>query len=154
MVSILGITNRKDEKFLRRPVANFDFQKFNKKEIQALIKEMRAVMEEADGIGLAANQIGLDLKIFVARVDKKFYAIFNPEITSNSRARDVAIEGCLSVPEVTAEIARPYRITLKGFDRNGKKITIKAWGHLARVFQHEVDHLNGKLFIDHLKKRK
>lgn len=135
-------------------MADFDFKKFTAKEIRELIKKMRVVMEEANGIGLAANQIELDMRVFVAQVERKFYAIFNPEITSISKEIDVAVEGCLSVPERTDEVTRPYRVTLKGFDKSGKKITIKAWGLLARVFQHEVDHLNGKLFIDHLKKKK
>ncbi len=152
MVKILSITNKKDQKFLRRKTAEFDFKKFTAKEIRELIRKMRKVMEEANGVGLAANQIGLDMKVFVAQVKGKFYAVFNPEITTTSKEKDLAVEGCLSVPEIMDEVARPYRITLKGFDKDGKKLTIRAWGYQARVFHHEVDHLNGKLFIDHLKR--
>lgn len=150
---ILKISSKKDEKILRRKTADFDFKKFNQKEIRVLVKKMREAMEEANGIGLAANQIGLDMKVFIAQVEGKFYAIFNPEITKVSEETDVAVEGCLSVPEIMGEAVRPYRITLKGFDKAGKKLTIRAWGHLARVLQHEVDHLNGILFIDYLKKK-
>lgn len=152
MTRILSIKSKKDEKNLRRKTANFDFKKFTPKEIRDLIKKMRKIMEETNGVGLAANQIGLDMKVFIAHVEGKFYAIFNPEITKTSKETAVAVEGCLSVPEVMDEVVRPYRITLNGFDKASKKITIRAWGPLARVFQHEVDHLNGKLFIDHLKK--
>lgn len=153
MKRILTIADKKEEEILRRRTAEFNFHKSSPKEIRALIKEMREVMEKANGVGLAANQIGLDMKVFVARVQGKFYAIFNPQITNLSKETEVVVEGCLSVPETMDEVVRPYRITLKGFDKNGKKITIKAWGYLARVFQHEVDHLNGKLFIDRVKKR-
>lgn len=154
MSRILSIKEKADEKFLRRKTAEFDFKKSTPKEIRELIKKMREVMEKANGIGLAANQIDLDMRVFVAQVEGKFYAIFNPEITKTSKETDVAVEGCLSVPQVMDEVIRPYRVTLKGFDRTGKKITIRAWGYLARVIQHEVDHLNGTLFIDHLKKKK
>ncbi|MBI2594733.1 MAG: peptide deformylase [Candidatus Colwellbacteria bacterium] len=159
---ILKITNKGDQKILRRKTTNFDFKKFTANEIRDLIKKMRVAMEEANGIGLAANQMGiglaanqmgLDMKVFVAQVGGKFYAVFNPEIVKISKETEAAVEGCLSVPETTGEVTRPYRITLKGFDKKGKRITIRAWNHLARVFQHEVDHLNGVLFIDRIDKK-
>ena len=112
---------------------------------------MRRIMQEADGIGLSANQIGLNMKIFVAKVENKFYAIFNPEIIQSSKETVNLDEGCLSIPSVYGIVKRPEKVTLKGYDQNGKSVKIKAWGFLARVFQHEVDHLNGKLFIDHTK---
>ncbi len=153
MVKILTIKIKKDNDFLRRKTSAFDFKKFTKKEIQGLVQSMNKMMVQADGIGLAANQIGLDLKMFVAKVDRKFYAIFNPEITKLSDTFTPAEEGCLSVPEMAGDVFRPERISLEGYDRNGKKIKIKAWGVLARVFQHEMDHLNGKLFIDRIKEQ-
>jgi len=134
---------------LRRKLALFDFTRHSKTEIRDLIKTMREAMRKANGIGLSANQIGLDMQVFVAQPEKKFYAVFNPEIIKASD--DVLIpmeEGCLSVPEVFGTVDRPDKITLLGYDTNGKKIKIKAWGLLARVFQHEVDHLQGKVFID------
>lgn len=154
MTKILLITNKKDEGVLRRKTSDFDFRKYTSKEIRELIKKMRKAMEEANGVGLAANQIGLDMKVFVAQVERKFYAVFNPEITSVSKEMELSTEGCLSVPEIMGEVPRHYRVTLAGLDKSGKKTTIKAWGLLARVFQHEVDHLDGKLFIDHLKKKR
>ena len=142
------IDNKRELKLLRKKVADFDFKKNTKKDIRELIRKMREVMKKANGIGLSANQIGLDLNIFVAQVEDKFYAIFNPKITKTSEETLVMEEGCLSVPEMFGEVKRPERIVLEGFDKNSKKVKIKAWGLLARVFQHEVGHLNGKLFID------
>ncbi len=150
-MKILTINNKKEEKFLRTKTADFDFNKFSKKEISELLKTMREIMIEARGIGLSANQLGLNLKFFVAQIsDKslKFYVIFNPEIIKFSEEKIVMDEGCLSVPGVYGLVERSARITLVGRDENDKKIKIKTSGILARVFQHEFDHLNGILFID------
>ena len=151
MIKILTFQNKKEEKFLRGKAEAFDFGKFKKVDIQDLIKKMNRLMVDAHGIGLAANQVGMDFQVFIARVDRKFYAVFNTEITKYSKEKISAEEGCLSVPDVVGHVLRPEKVTLEGYDRNGKKIKIKAWGVLARVFQHEVDHLNGKLFIDRVK---
>ncbi len=169
-MKIFTIANKKEKKFLRKKTADFDFKKYTKKEIAELIKQMREIMTEAIGIGLSANQLGLNLRLFVAQIsdeplkrDKnnriilpspesmKFYAIFNPEIIKFSKEKIVMEEGCLSVPGIYGEVERPEKITLVGYDKNAKKIKIKAWGLLARVFQHEADHLNGILFIDRTK---
>ncbi|MBI2591585.1 MAG: peptide deformylase [Candidatus Brennerbacteria bacterium] len=152
-MKILTIQNKIEEKFLRRPAKLFDFSKFSKKEIQELIKKMRKEMKAAQGVGLSANQIGLDMKVFVAEAPSergamKFYAVFNPDIKSSSKETFEIDEGCLSVPDFYGKVKRPAKIILNGFDKNGKNITIKAWGFLARVFQHETDHLNGILFTD------
>lgn len=152
MKEILTIENKEQKKFLSKKTVEFDFKKFTKREVADLIREMRRLMDEADGTGLAANQIGLDFKMFVAKADNKFYAIFNPEIVNVSKTKVFGVEGCLSLPEVYVEVPRADEITLKGFDRNGKRMRIKAWGLLARIFQHEVDHLNGKLISNYVKK--
>ena len=112
---------------------------------------MRAIMKKAQGVGLSANQVGLDSNFFIAEVNGKFYSIFNPKLEKISEETEIMDEGCLSIPETFGDVERPSKATLSGFDINGKKIKIKAWGLLARVFQHEVDHLNGKLFIDKAK---
>ncbi len=142
------INDKKEAKLLRKKAADFDFKKYSKKDTQAMFKKMREIMKMAYGIGLSANQIGLNLNVFVAQAEGKFYSIFNPKITKFSEEISEVEEGCLSVPEVFGKVARPAKVTLEGFDKNGKKIKIKAWGLLARIFQHEADHLNGKLFID------
>jgi len=149
---ILITENKKDEQFLRKKTADFDFDKHDKDDIRKLIQKMRIAMDSADGIGLSANQIGLDMNVFICDVNSKFYAIFNSEITKLSKATIDAEEGCLSIPGIFGDVNRPEQLVLRGLDRNGKRIKIKSWGILARVFQHETDHLNGKLFIDHIKK--
>ncbi|MBI2024576.1 MAG: peptide deformylase [Candidatus Harrisonbacteria bacterium] len=151
MSKIVTTANKKDEKFLRRPTASFDFSKHKKSEIRQLIKDMRTTMQKADGIGLSANQIGLNTKIFVAKVENKFYTLFNPEFIQISKETSDIDEGCLSIPGVFGMVERPAKVTIKGLDANGKTVKIKAWGLLARVFQHEMDHLNGRLFIDRAK---
>ena len=135
-MEILTINSKKEEKFLRRKTADFDFNKFTKKGINELIKRMREIMIKANGVGLAANQIGLDIKIFVAQISRtdrygkprtlsgdqyKFYAIFNPEIIKSSSDKIALEEGCLSVPDAYGEVLRPEKITLQGFDKHGKK---------------------------------
>ncbi len=154
---IVTITAKKNEKFLREKTAPFDFKKHGKKEITELVKRMRRVMREANGIGLSANQIGLDMRVFVAEVPDpqggmKFYAIFNPVVERSGEEKTATEEGCLSIPGKYGDVERATKLTLTGIDKNGKPLKIKAWGLLARVFQHEMDHLNGKLFIDRTKK--
>lgn len=153
MNGILKIDDKKNDKFLRQKAVRFNFKEHSPKEIKALVKSMRETMKRADGVGLSANQIGLPFRMFVAQVPDaqgkpKFYAIFNPEITKISKETEILEEGCLSVSETWGPVERHYRLTLTGEDMNGRKLRIKAWGLLARVFQHETDHLNGGLFID------
>jgi len=154
---IVTIDSKKDEKFLRKKTSDFDFKKFTKQDITALILRMRRAMRAANGVGLSANQIGLDLKVFVAEVPDpkggtKFYAVFNPKLEKIGEETLDYEEGCLSIPGKWGDVERAERVTLAGYDKYGKALKIKAWGLLARVFQHETDHLNGKLFIDRAKK--
>lgn len=156
---IFTIENKKEEKFLRQKAIDLDFPKFSKKELNELIQKMKNIMIEANGVGLSANQIGLSLKFFVAQIpkgyegnmDNKFYAIFNPEIFKYSNEEIEIEEACLSVPNLYGMVKRAKKITVVGHDKNGKKLKIKAWGLLAIIFQHEIDHLNGILFIDKAK---
>jgi len=153
---MVTIENEKDEKFLRTPTKKVDLKKENKKKLRKLIKNMRKKMIETDGVGLSANQVGLNKRMFVAQIPDengkpKFYSVINPEITKRSKETKTMNEGCLSVPNVYGPVERSEKITLEGENIEGKDIKVKAWGFLARVFQHEVDHLNGKLFIDKAK---
>jgi peptide deformylase len=154
---ILTIDVAKEEKFLRRKTVDFDFKKFTKKETSDLIHRMRRIMRNANGIGLSANQIGLDVRVFIAEVPDaakggtKFYAVFNPKIEKVGEEKATYEEGCLSIPGKWGDVQRAKTITISGQDKNGKPAKIKAWGLLAHVFQHETDHLNGKLFIDRTK---
>jgi peptide deformylase len=147
---------KKEDKFLRRKTVGFDFEKFTRKDITELIARMRRIMHRANGIGLSANQIGLDFKMFIAEIPDpsggtKFYAVFNPKIEKLSEETIVFEEGCLSIPGQWGDVLRAQAVTVTGQDKNGKPAKIKAWGLLARIFQHEIDHLNGKLFIDRAK---
>jgi len=139
-----------NKKILKRETPAFDFERHAAEEIRKTVSEMRKTMKLNDGVGLSANQVGLDWRMFVAEYNKKFYVVFNPVIAKKSDAMEALEEGCLSVPETFVEVSRPKSVTLEGNDRSGKKIKIKAFGVLARIFQHETDHLNGKLITDYL----
>ncbi len=154
---IVTIAQKKDEKFLRKKAVPFEFKNFTRKEVNELITRMRRIMHAANGIGLSANQIGLEFSVFVDEVPDaqggtKFYAVFNPKIEKMDKATITFEEGCLSVPGQWGEVTRAEQIIVSGYNKMGKKVKVKAWGLLARVFQHEIDHLNGKLFIDRAKK--
>lgn len=143
-------TKSPNKNTLKRKTPEFDFKSHTAKEIRETISAMRKTMKENDGIGLSANQVGLNWRMFVAEYNKKFYVIFNPKIIKASKEMDLLEEGCLSVPDTFIEIPRSETITLEAEDRRGKKIKIKSFGVLARIFQHETDHLNGKLITDYL----
>ena len=145
---ILLIENKEDAIVLRQKTAPFDFARFTKKEITDLVRTMRETMKAASGIGLAANQIGLNLSLFVAKTDRKLHAIFNPLVTRVSKEEDEMEEGCLSIPNKFGIVPRPTAVWVMGQDARGKKIMVAQTGLLARVFQHEIDHLNGILFTD------
>jgi len=119
-----------------------------------LVDEMKQVMEKNNGIGLAAIQLGQPERIIICQVDNKNYVFINPVITKFSKDSSVMEEGCLSLPNYFGEVERPSKITLKALNLKGKKVKMKAFGLLARVIQHEVDHLDGILFIDKAKEIK
>lgn len=121
-----------------------------------LVLDMKKAMVNNMGVGLAANQVGQDLSLFV--IDAKIAlehkvpeVYFNPEITEYSTETDDAEEGCLSIPGFYVEIPRSKKIMFKALDESGKKIKFKAKGFLARVLQHETDHLNGIVIKDRVK---
>lgn len=125
-------------------------------ELQALVDDMIETMRVAPGVGLAAPQVNVSQRVIVVEfgdeedenVPAKLYAVVNPEITRVSREVVGGTEGCLSIPEIVGDVERPVDATIKGFNRHGQAIKIKASGWLARIFQHEVDHLDGVLFVD------
>ncbi|MDY6912453.1 MAG: peptide deformylase [Chloroflexota bacterium] len=118
--------------------------------IQALIDDMIETLQDAYGAGLAAPQVGKLLRVIVIEMpEEEPFALINPEIVKKSGEREVT-EGCLSYPGYQAEINRAESVTCKGLDRNGKAIRIKANGLLAQALEHEIDHLQGVLYIDHL----
>ena len=118
--------------------------------IQRLIDSMIETMQSANGVGLAAPQIGKSLRIIVLQMPgEEPQIIINPEIVKRSGEQEVT-EGCLSVPGYYGEIKRSAEVTVKGKDRYGKGIRIKATGLLAEALEHEIDHLNGVLYVDHI----
>jgi peptide deformylase len=137
--------------------------KFDDK-LQTLIDDMVETMRLAPGVGLAAPQVGISERVIVVEyyedeekaeqaedgeeLPKRLYAIVNPEITRKSTETDLGVEGCLSIPGINGEVERHLAITVKGLNRRGQPTTLKLKDWTARIFQHEIDHLNGILFTD------
>jgi peptide deformylase len=138
------------------PVRTFDGS------LADLAKIMLKVMRQADGVGLAANQIGRLERMFVYAIDEDLevddriipavppQVVINPAITVMSRATTVEEEGCLSIPHLYGPVIRPARITLQGLTAEGRPFSREMADYEARVVQHETDHLNGILFLDHV----
>lgn len=134
-----------------RAVSRFD------SELQRLIEDMIETMRAAPGVGLAAPQVGVLERVIVVEYaeddekedsPKRLYIVVNPEIKVTSRETEIGVEGCLSIPGMQGEVERALQITVRGLNRHGQPVRIKAKGWLARIFQHEVDHLNGVLYTD------
>ena len=134
-----------------RPVKKID------KEIQTLLDDMLETMRDAPGIGLAATQVGVDWRVIVLELPEEEddplagqpIFLVNPELVSVS-GNEEAHEGCLSVPGYVGLVERATEVTVQGLDRRGRKVRIDATGLLARAFQHEIDHLDGVLYVDRL----
>ncbi|MFA6106987.1 MAG: peptide deformylase [Patescibacteria group bacterium] len=124
-----------------------DIKHITSQKTQKLVADMVKMMLKADGAGLAAPQIGQGLRLAVINTKDGPLIIFNPEITKKSLTKEWGEEGCLSVPGFFGEVRRHKKITCEYFNEKGEKKTIKAEGLLARVIQHETDHLDGILFI-------
>ena len=126
------------------------------KDTQLLIDDMVETLRAAPGVGLAAPQVGVLQNVIVVEfgddedetVPPKLYTLINPEITRHSQETIVGTEGCLSVPNLIGDVERYESITVKGLNRHGKPIKIKAKDWLARIFQHEIDHLKGVIFTE------
>lgn len=124
--------------------------------LQTLIDDMVETMRVAPGVGLAAPQIDVSQRVIVVEfgdeedetVEPSLYTVVNPEIMRPSRETVIGTEGCLSIPMLVGDVERSESVTVKGLNRRGQPIKLKAKGWLARIFLHEVDHLNGVLFID------
>jgi len=150
-MSILTVLTYPDE-FLSqsaKPVENIDGA------IQNMIEDMSSTMYEAPGVGLAAIQVGFDQSIIVYDIaprdeNRSLHVLINPKIISSEGTTISESEGCLSVPDFRADVKRSASILIEGFDRKEKPLRIEAHGHLAVVLQHEIDHLNGILFIDRI----
>ena len=119
-------------------------------EIQKLITEMIKAMKANNGMGLAAPQVGKLLRLCIIEEDSRLYILINPKIKSRSREKTLGEEGCLSFPGKFLNIKRSEKIKVRCLDKTGKQVKIKASGLLARALQHEIDHLDGVLFIDRI----
>jgi len=125
-------------------------------ELLTLIDDMVETMRAEPGVGLAANQVGVSWRLIVVEygddedeeVPPKLYVVVNPEFTRLSKEMIVGTEGCLSIPGYVGDVERYESLIVKGLNRRGQPVTIKAKGWLARIFQHEVDHLDGVVFTD------
>jgi len=118
-------------------------------EVRRLVEDMFETMDAAKGVGLAANQIGAARRVAVVDADGDRFALIDPVIVE-AEGRSVAEEGCLSVPEIYGDVSRPERVVLEATDQEGNRYRKEAAGLKARAIQHEVDHLDGILFLDHL----
>ncbi len=128
------------------PVKDFDDS------LKQLADDMMRIMYEAEGAGLAANQIGRLKRIFVAAYEDegelREFVVVNPAIEERSEVQEKDREGCLSIPGISVEVERPVAVTLTGQDPSGEPLRVEAKGRLARIFQHEIDHLDGILMLD------
>ena len=124
------------------PVDNFD------ESLVRLTQDMLSTMRDNDGVGLAANQVGRLKRVLVASVEEEDYVIANPVLSERSETTEQGPEGCLSIPGINVEVDRATAITVTGQDASGEPLRIEARDMLARVLQHEIDHLDGVLILD------
>ena len=124
------------------PVDSFD------ESLVRLTQDMLATMRDNEGVGLAANQVGRLKRVFVAAIEDDEYVIVNPVLSDWSETTESAQEGCLSIPGILVDVERPTGVTVSGQDLSGEPLQIGASDLLARVLQHEVDHLDGVLILD------
>lgn len=127
-----------------RPVQRIDAN------IRKLFNDMIDTMRDAPGVGLAAPQIGVSLRVIVVEFEEQLYTVANPEIVWASAETEVADEGCLSIPGLVGKVERPARVRVRAKDAKGKAMGLVAEGWLARIFQHEIDHLDGILYPDRM----
>lgn len=144
-MAIRQIVERPDELLLKksRPVENFD------EKLHQLLDDMLDTLYKMDGVGLAAPQIGILRRICVIDVGEGPIELINPEIIKKSGSQ-IETEGCLSCPGVWGTVKRPKKVTVRAYDRNGNLFEMKGEDLLARAFCHEIDHLDGVLFTDHV----
>jgi len=119
-------------------------------EVEDLIKEMKETLREVEGVGLAAPQVGVSKQVFVVKDGHDYFAFMNPEIVERGEETITTKEGCLSFPDFWTDVERSKRVKIEALTENGERMLLEAEGIGAVVFQHEIDHLFGKLFIDEL----
>jgi peptide deformylase len=133
---------------LREKASEIDPKEISGARVQSLIADMKVTMHASNGIGIAGPQVGIPERIIIVETGKGPEAFINPQIVSRSLRKTDSEEGCLSIPGVFGIVKRNKAVTVRAFDAHGKEIKIKATGLPAIIFQHEIDHLDGILFID------
>ena len=126
-------------------------------EVRQLVEDLFDVMYASKGVGLAANQVGVARRVAVVDVGKESpepLVLVNPVIVGRGAATETEEEGCLSIPEIFGDVERPASIVVEALDRDGAPYRLEATGYQARAIQHEIDHLNGKVFVEHLSRLK
>lgn len=136
---------------LRKISKSVDEKNIKAKDFQRFCIDMAATMAKKDGVGLAAPQVGKNIRLFVINTKDGFQFFINPKITKKSLIKEWSEEGCLSVPDTFGQVKRPKKIVCECLDENGEKRKVEATGLMAVVIQHENDHLDGILFIDKAK---
>lgn len=147
MPKILDIITNPDP-ILRKISKEIDSKNIKSRGFQSFCKDLILTMQKKDGIGLASPQIGKNIRIIVISQKDGPLCMINPKITKKSWAKEIAEEGCLSVPFTFGDVKRHKKINCLYLDLGGEKKRLKAEGLLSRIIQHEIDHLNGILFID------
>lgn len=150
MAKILTIITNPNP-ILRQKSVEFDLKKASDKDLARFCDDMVATMLEADGVGLAAPQIGKNTRLIAVNTPDGPVCMINPKITKASFLKEWGEEGCLSVPKVFGQVRRHKKITCKFTNTDRRPVTVEATGLMARVIQHEIDHLDGILFIDKIK---
>ena len=145
MVAIRSIVTAEDPGLRERTkrVSGFDTS------LHRLLDDMLVTMRDAPGVGLAANQVGIPLQVAVIEIEGRITELVNPQIVKTA-GEQLDWEGCLSIPGYVAEVARAAKVTVKARDRHGREFRVKGEDLFSRALQHEIDHLNGILYVDHL----
>jgi peptide deformylase len=138
--------------FLRQKSKNVDMAEIKQNEFQKFIQDLVKTMRMKDGIGLAAPQVSQSIRVIAVSTENGALILINPKIIGKSWRKNLAEEGCLSFPNIFGMVKRHNKIKVIGYDKNGKQIKLKCEGLFARVIQHEINHLDGILFIDKAKK--
>jgi len=147
MPKILDITVYPND-ILRQTSKEVEISNIASKELLVFVEDLKKTMSKKDGVGLAAPQVGKNIRLIVIHTKDKIIVMINPQITRKSIGCEVMEEGCLSVPNYFGNVKRHKKITCFYLDETGKRMKVESEGLMARVIQHEIDHLDGVLFID------
>lgn len=149
MAKLLEIVTHPDSRLKKKSEAITDV---NSEQVRQLIPDLVLAMQEKDGLGIAAPQVGVNIRLVIINTEEGPLALINPEITSWSKKKEIGEEGCLSIPGVWGLVKRYKKVKVRALTHTGEQTKFSAEDMFARVIQHEIDHLDGILFIDRAKK--